>query len=120
MKYSEMKNLLSMLDDPVSRMEAVMDFGAHMQPVPDGAKCHEIEGCASRAEICILGNRFYGAADSALVRGIVAILTAMVDGRNADEIRQMDIAGEFARLNINLGAGRMSGLNSMIRFLQNL
>jgi len=44
----------------------------------------------------------------------------MVDGKRADEIRRMDIAGEFAGLHLTLGAGRMNGLNSMIRFLQNL
>jgi len=120
MTYDEMKNLLAIMDDPAMRMEAVMDFGAHMPQPPKSASCHEISGCASRAEICRDGNRFYGSADSALVRGIIAILTAMVDGRTPDEIRKMDIAGEFAGLNINLGAGRMSGLNSMIRFLQNL
>lgn len=120
MTYTEMKNFLAMLDDPALRMEAVMDFGSHMAPVPATATCYEINGCASHAEICRDGNRFYGVADSALVRGIIAILTAMVDGRTPDEIRNMDIAGEFASLNINLGAGRMSGLNSMIRFLQNL
>ena len=55
-----------------------------------------------------------------LVRGIVAIIVAMVDGKNNDEIRKMDIKGEFGRLNLNLGSGRTNGVNSMIRFLQNL
>ena len=44
----------------------------------------------------------------------------MVDGRSASEIKNMDIAGEFATLGLNLGAGRLNGVNSMIRFLQNL
>ena len=120
MTYEEMKKILTGLDDPTLRLEAVMDFGANMTPVPKDAICYEIAGCASRAEICRDGNHFYGSADSALVRGIIALLTAMVDGRSSPEIRKMDIDGEFASLGINLGAGRMSGLNSMIRFLQNL
>ncbi len=120
MTYQQMKNILQMLDNPADRLEAVMDFGTHMAPVPDTARCYEIDGCASVAEICVDGVRFYGRADSALVRGIVAILTAMVDGRDADEIKKMDIVGEFASLNLILGAGRLNGVNSMIRFLQNL
>ena len=59
-------------------------------------------------------------ADSALVRGIVAIIVAMVDGKTSDEIKNMDLGGEFEGLNLNLGAGRLNGVNSMIRFLQNL
>ncbi len=120
MQYAEMKHILSALDNPVEKLEAVMDFGAQMPSVPDSAVCSEIVGCASRAEICRDGKNFYGRADSALVRGIVAIITAMVDGKSADEIKKMDLLGEFMSLNINLGTGRLGGVNSMISFLQNL
>lgn len=120
MTYSDMKNLLTMTSDPAMRLELVMDFGAHMPPVPDGVKCDEIVGCASWAVICRAGNRFYGDADSALVRGIVAIMTAMVDGKSPDEIRAMNLSAEFASLGLQLGTGRLGGVNSMIRFLENL
>ncbi len=120
MQYAEMKNLLSMVSDPVEKLEMVMDFGKQMHPVPESAICHEIIGCASYAEICIDGNNFYGRADSALVSGIVAIITAMVDGKTPDEIKKLDLESEFSRLNINLGTGRLGGVNSMIRFLKNL
>jgi len=115
-----MKNLLATLDNPVDKLEMVMDFGAHLAPVPDDAKCSEIVGCASFVEICRVGNNFFGRADSGIVRGIVAILLAMVDGKSAAQIKKMDLAKEFSSLNIQLGAGRLSGLNSMISFLQNL
>ena len=120
MTYSEMKDILQSIPDPVMRLETVMDFGAHMPDVPDGAVCHQIAGCASWVEICRMGDRFYGRADSAVVRGIVAIITAMVDGKTPDEIRQMDLQALFSSLNLNLGAGRLGGVNSMIRFLENL
>ena len=120
MSYDEIKNVLSVVTEPGEKLEMVMDIGAHMSSVPEGAVCNEISGCASRVEICRDGNRFYGTADSALVRGVVAIIVSMVDGKTPDEIRQMDLYGMFKVLNINLGAGRLNGVNSMIRFLQNL
>ena len=120
MTYSDMKNMLAMTPDPVDRLDMVMDFGRQMPDVPESAQCTEIVGCASFAEICRDGDHFYGRADSALVRGIVAIITAMVDGKSADEIKKMDLWGEFSALGLNLGTGRMGGVNSMIRFLQNL
>lgn len=120
MTYAEMKNILSLISDPVEKLEMVMDFGKNMPKVPDTVTCHEIVGCASRAEICIDGNNFYGRADSVLVRGIVAIITAMVDGKSPADIKKMDLDAEFHSLNINLGTGRLAGVNSMIRFLQNL
>ena len=120
MQYAEMKKILESIQDPVMKMEAVIDFGNDMPDVPNSAVCTEIQGCASFAEICRDGNNFYGRADSALVRGIVAILVAMVNGKSPEQIKQMDLNAEFALLKLNLGAGRLGGVNSMIRFLQNL
>ena len=120
MTYAQMKNLLQLTGDDAQKLELVMDFGAHMEDVPENAVCSEIVGCSSFVEICRVGNRFYGRADSALVRGIVAILIAMVDGKSDSQIKEMDILQEFTGLNLVLGAGRLNGVNSMIRFFQNL
>ncbi|MBP5707816.1 MAG: SufE family protein [Alphaproteobacteria bacterium] len=120
MTYDEIKNTLLAIDDAALRLEMVMDIGSQMDHVPDGAVCNEILGCASHVEICRQGNQFFGVADSAIVRGIVAIMIAMVNGKSPSEIKQMDLLGMFNALNINIGAGRLNGVNSMIRFLQNL
>lgn len=120
MTYEQIKQMLMITQDPVERLELVMDFGNHMESIPDNAVCSEISGCASMVKICRLNNNFYGMADSALVRGIVAILVAMVDGKTPEQIKKMDLLTEFSSLNLNLGAGRINGVNSMIGFLQNL
>lgn len=120
MTYSEMKNILLAITDPVEKLEMVMDLGRNLDAVPDGADCTEIMGCASQVEFCRKGNQFFAHADSAMVRGIVAILLEMVRGKTLLEIKQMDIGAEFKTLNINLGAGRLNGLNSMISFFHNL
>ena len=120
MQYEQMKNLLNSLENPVDKLEMLMDFGANLEPVPGNAKCSEIAGCASHVEICRLNNKFWARADSGIVRGMVAVLMAMIDGKTTDEIKNMDLLKEFSSLNLALGAGRLSGLNSMISFLQNL
>ncbi|MDW2995227.1 MAG: SufE family protein [Alphaproteobacteria bacterium] len=120
MTYDDMKKIINLIDSPVEKLEMVMDFGRHMPDVPENAVCTQILGCASFVEICRTGNNFYGRADSELVRGILAIILAMVDGKNPAEIKNIDIQTEFNNLNLNLGAGRLNGVNSMIRFLHNL
>ena len=120
MDYDDIKKLLLGADGDAQRLEIVMDLGKDLAPVPADAQCTEIVGCASFVQICRRGNNFYGRADSALVRGIVAILLAMVDGRDAAQIKNMDLYGEFMSLGLKLGTGRLGGVNSMIRFLQNL
>ena len=120
MVFAEIKNLLGLISDPVERLEMVMELGNSLSAVPDDAICTEIIGCSSFVEICRAGNRFYGRADSGIVRGIVAIIISMVDGNTPEQIRKMDVLADFQSLNLNLGASRLNGLNSMVRFLQNL
>jgi cysteine desulfuration protein SufE len=120
MNFEQIKKLLEMIDDPVARLEAVMDIGKGLSAVPDDAECHEILGCTSFVQICRRENNFFGVADSAIVRGIVAIILSMVDGHSPDEIRQMDLEKMFTDLKINIGAARLNGVASMIKFLKNL
>ena len=120
MTYNEIKNALSLIDNPVEKLEMVMDFGKSLANVPNGAECTEIKGCVSFVKICKYNGKFYGVADSAMVRGIVAIILAMVDGKSTDEIKKMDLIGEFNGLNLNFGAARLNGIQSMVSFFHNL
>ena len=118
MKYTEIKTILSQIHDPAERLEFVMDIGRTLPAVPAGAHATEIRGCASRAEIYRdKNNNYYGSADSALVRGVLALLLSMVQCKSPVEIRKMDLAREFESLNLALGAGRMNGVNGIIEFL---
>lgn len=120
MTYDEIRNALDLVQDPVERLEMVMDFGKSLPDVPDDAECTEILGCSSFVKICRHGRDFYGVADSAMVRGIVAIMLSMVNGKTAEEIKKMDLNGMFNSLNLNFGASRLNGIQSMISFFQNL
>ena len=120
MKYNDIKNALALIENPVDKLEFVMELGKSLDSVPDGAKCSEIFGCASFVQICEKDGRFYGRADSLMVRGIVAIILAMVDGKSVQEIKKTDLLGEFNSLNLNFGAGRLNGIQSMISFFKNL
>jgi len=120
MTFDKIKNNLSDIDDPVERLEFVMDLGKELSPVPDGAICNEILGCSSFVQICEKDGQFYGVADSAMVRGIVAIILSLVNGKSREEIKKLDLNAEFNALNLNFGAGRLNGINSMISFFKNL
>lgn len=120
MTYQDMKNSLAILDSPVEKLELLMDFGKMLVPIPADADCSEIVGCSSFVQICKKDGRFFASADSAVVRGIVALFLAMIDGKNCSEIKSLDLESEFNSLNLNLGAARLNGVNSMIRFFKNL
>lgn len=120
MNYEQIKHSLSLIQNPIDKLEMVMDLGKKLTKVPDSAVCTEIMGCASFVQICRDGNRFYGVADSAMVRGIVAIILAMVDGKSIEEIKKLDMLTEFQSLNLNFGAARLNGIQSMVSFFNNL
>ena len=121
MTFTEFKTILQQITDPAERLEFVMDFGRSLPPVPVGAGAVEIRGCASKVEIYRDGkNNYFGAADSTLVRGIVAVLLSMVQGKSADQIRGMNLYGELNDLNLQLGAGRMNGASGIISFLEGM
>ncbi len=120
MHWDEIKNTMTVITDPVEKLEMVMELGKSLPKIPENCETYEIKGCASRVEICAIDNKFYGSADSALVRGLVAIILSRVQGMNADEIKKIDLISDFESLDLNLGAGRINGVNSMISFLQNL
>ena len=60
MTFDEIKQNLMMLDNPVDRLEMVMDLGNSAASVPDDAVCTEIQGCTSFVQICRRGNNFLG------------------------------------------------------------
>ena len=120
MTYDEIKKALSLVQNPIDKLEMVMDIGKSLEAIPDKAVCTEILGCTSLVKICQLNNRFYGMADSVMVRGIVAIILSMVDGKSIEEIKKMDLMREMNSLNLNFGAARLNGIQSMISFFHNL
>jgi cysteine desulfuration protein SufE len=119
-KYTEIKKYLDSIENPVDKLEFVMDLGKTLETVPEKAECSEILGCSSFVEICQKDGRFYGRADSLMVRGIVAIILALVDGKSVMEIKKMDLETEIKALKLNFGAARLNGIQSMISFFKNL
>ena len=120
MNYEQIKQSLSLIQNPIDKLDMVIELGKKLPKVPDSAVCTEIMGCASFVQICRDGNKFYGVADSLMVRGIVAIILAMVDGKSIKEIKELDIMAEFKVLDLNFGAARLNGIQSMISFFKNL
>jgi len=113
MQWKEIKSLLGGTEDPVTKLELLMDIGRDMPPVPESslAFCKKIEGCSSQVEICKDQNgKLYGAAKSGIVRGITAVLIAIYDAGAQ--------FSEFDALNLNLGAQRMIGKDSIIEYLK--
>lgn len=116
----------ALLDDWDDRYRYVIELGRGMLPLPDihRSAANKVPGCASqvwlgtsvRFEHQRLLLDFRGDSDAHIVRGLVAILLAVVSGKPADQILTADPIALFDRLGLgeHLTPQRSNGFRSMV------
>ncbi len=125
--FEEIAENFEFLDDWEERYRYVIELGRAL-PVLDDARrgpATKVEGCASQVwlvpEVRVDDTGverlfFQGDSDAMIVRGLIAILTALISGRTVAEIVDMDIAAELDQLQFKqaLSAQRSNGLSAMV------
>ena len=106
----------------------LVDLGRRLSPMPAQDKTEEtrIEGCQSGVWIKMRyagappALTFEGDSDSAIVKGLVAIVISLVNGRSPQAILDMDVPAFFSQLNLenHLSPTRKTGLNEMIKTIK--
>lgn len=83
---------------------------------------YKISGCQSQVWIIMQQDEegrvwFAGDSDAAIVKGLVALVIALYQGKLPAEIRELDIAHIFSELalSVHLTPSRTQGLNAMVR-----
>lgn len=114
---------LAFLDDWDERYRYLIELGRKLEPLPREAytDANKVQGCAS--QVWLLMDRDSGGAltirgdsDALIVKGLVALVLAMFDGRPMTEITSFDAPGFFAEIGLkdHLTAQRSNGLASMV------
>ena len=109
------------------RYAYLVDLGKRLPGLPDGEKtdANKVRGCTSQvwfvrrpSEAGRLG--WAGDSDAIIVRGLVALLHVLTDGRTAAEIEAADLDGVFAQLGLerHLSMNRRNGFVSMVNKLR--
>jgi cysteine desulfuration protein SufE len=116
----------SLLDDWDDRYRYVIELGRGMSPLPEIQRtdANKVQGCASQVwlatTVCFDNDQpllnFQGDSDAHIVRGLVAILLAVVSGKEASEILAADQITLFDRLGLreHLTPQRSNGFRSMV------
>ena len=116
----------ALLDEWDDRYRYVIELGRGMDPLPDIHRCeaNKVPGCASQVWLGTSARfddeqpvlHFCGDSDAHIVRGLVAILLAVVSGRPADQILAADPIALFERLGLreHLTPQRSNGFRSMV------
>lgn len=115
-----------LLDDWEDRYRYVIELGRGLSPLPDAERTdvNKVRGCASQVWLSTryeskdgrLRLFFRGDSDALIVRGLVAIVIALFDGRTPEEIRAIDAEALFARLDLrsHLTTQRSNGLRALV------
>jgi cysteine desulfuration protein SufE len=125
MNAAELEDNLGLFENWEERYQYVIALGAKLPPYPEEFRDdhHKVEGCISqvwlRPEV-IEGTprrvEFHGDSDSAIVKGLFAILRVLYSGSTPDEILAVDLEDFFRRVGLeqHLSPNRRNGFFSMV------
>jgi cysteine desulfuration protein SufE len=115
-----------LLDDWEDRYRYIIELGRKLEPLPEAehTAANKVRGCASQVWLATRVEerngqprfRLVGDSDALIVRGLVAIVIALFDGKTADEILATDAEEMFGRLDLraHLTAQRSNGLRALV------
>lgn len=110
------------------RARLLMQWGERLPALADDEKtdANLVDGCESK--VWLLGSvvdghwQFRAASDARLIRGLVALLLARVNGLSAAELQQVDLNDWFQQLGLSrqLSPSRSNGLNAVLQKMRQL
>ncbi|MGF6130215.1 cysteine desulfuration protein SufE [Pseudomonas frederiksbergensis] len=110
------------------RARLLMQWGERLPALSDVDKveANRVHGCES--QVWLVGAlqdghwQFAASSDARLIRGLVALLLARVNGLSAVELQQVDLPGWFNQLGLSrqLSPSRSNGLNAVLQRMNEL
>lgn len=111
-----------MLDDWQDKYAFIIELGREFDELPEELRTPDskVKGCMS--QVWLVGDvdgsvlRYRAASDAHIVRGLVAILLVLFNGKTPAEVTALDPRPIFAQLGLDkhLSTGRSNGLLSMV------
>lgn len=114
---------MAFLDDWEDRYKYIIDLGRALAPLSEAEHddTHKVRGCASQVwlvfdEASPGAIRFRGDSDAHIVKGLIALLHALYDGKPAADVLATDAKAALARLDLeaHITPQRSNGLSAMI------
>lgn len=120
--FEEIAETFEFLDDWEDRYRHVIELGKAMPPMDDALKvpATKVDGCASQVWMVPMIEdgkfRFVGDSDAMIVRGLIAVVSALFSDLPLREVLKVDAATEMARLGLDqhLSSQRSNGLRAML------
>ena len=126
MTIEEIYENFELLDDWEDRYRYVIELGKTLEPLAESEHNAEnkVRGCASQVWLSSTVDRrhnqarmaFRGDGDAHIVRGLVAIVITLFDGKTPAEILEIDAEAVFEKIGLSghLTAQRANGLRALV------
>jgi cysteine desulfuration protein SufE len=117
---------LALLDDWEDRYRYLIELGRNLEPFPDALRtdANKVRGCASQVWLASSVRRaapgaplvleFQGDSDAHIVRGLVAVLFAVYQGKTPTDVLRTDARSVFAELGVGAPEPQYNGFFSMV------
>ena len=110
------------------RARLLMQWGERLAPLTDTERNEDnrVHGCESQvwvvAEQCDCLWQFRAASDARLLRGLLAVLLARVNGLSSAQLAEVELADWFAQLGLSrqLSPSRSNGLHAVLQRMREL
>jgi len=129
----ELADEFELLGDWEERYRYVIELGKDLAPLTQAehSDANKVRGCASQVWLASATRRngtdtppvleLQGDSDAHIVRGLIAVLFALFDGKTAEDILRTDAPAVFAELGLkeHLTPQRSNGFFSMVERIRN-
>lgn len=131
MDIDELVETFEFLGDWEERYRYLIDLGRKLPPLPaaDHTEANKVRGCMSQVWFTHRIKpgppatlEFLGDSDAHIVKGLVALLFALVSGKTPQQIVDTDIASVFTRLGLesHITMNRRNGFYSMVERIKTM
>lgn len=127
----EIVETFEILGDWDQRYEYIVELGEQLPDMPQAQQidANQVKGCMSLVYVCPYRQKdapekvlFNGFCDTAIIKGVLAILIQLVSDRTVQEIQDLDIDEVFERLNLadHLSPNRHVGIYAIVTLMKKL
>lgn len=125
-QLDEIVDIFELLGDWDQRYEYLIEMGEKLPVMPDTLKTddNKVRGCMSQVWITAWLDdgriKFHGDSDTAVIKGILALLISLCDGLSADRIQALDMDEIFKGLQLDehLSPNRHVGVYAMFTLMK--
>lgn len=128
-RLDKLVNNFELFDDWDQRYHYIIELGESLPVMPEQLMVdrNNVHGCMSTVYVNAYRDsaesqliRFHGYCDTSIIRGVLAILIQLADGKTAKAVDQLDVDELFSRLHLDehLSPNRHVGIYAIVTLMK--